>query len=81
MTELFVCKTQEQSLCVLVYTYILDVKSNRYGDYLVDFLVDSKCCVTNGRGDRAPYYGGVEGPPHIFFDIMVSHTGDLVTRP
>ena len=26
-------------------------------------------------------YGGVEGPPHIFFDIMVSHTGDLVTRP
>ena len=26
-------------------------------------------------------YGGVEGPPHIFFDIMVSHTGDLATRP
>ena len=27
-------------------------------------------------------HGGVEGPPHIFFfDIMVSHTGDLVTRP
>ena len=32
---------------------VLDVKSNRYGDYLVDFLVDSKCCVTNGKGDRA----------------------------
>ena len=31
----------------------LDDKSNRYGDYLVDFLVDSKCYVTNGRGDRA----------------------------
>ena len=29
----------------------------------------------------AQFYGGVEGPPHIFFDIMVSHTGDLVTRP
>ena len=26
-------------------------------------------------------YGGVEGPPHIFFDIMLSHTDDIVTRP
>ena len=25
-------------------------------------------------------YGGVEGPPH-FFNIMLTHTDDLVTRP
>ena len=25
--------------------------------------------------------GGVEGPPHIFFNILISHTNDLVTRP
>ena len=30
---------------------------------------------------RLGKYGGVEGPPHIFFDIMLSHTDDIVTRP
>ena len=30
---------------------------------------------------RGLVYGGVEGPPHIFFDIMLSHTDDIVTRP
>ena len=30
-----------------------DDKSNWYGDYLVDFLVNSKCYVTNSRGDMA----------------------------
>ena len=30
---------------------------------------------------RASFYGGVEGPPHIFFDIMLSHTDDIITRP
>ena len=30
---------------------------------------------------KADKYGGVEGPPHIFFDIMLSHTDDIVTRP
>ena len=30
---------------------------------------------------QANYYGGVEGQPHIFFNIMLPHTDNLVTRP
>ena len=30
---------------------------------------------------REVCYGGVEGPPHMFFNIVLSHTDDLVTPP
>ena len=49
--------------------------------------IEAKCWVENEdvigaahTGDT-PTYGGVEGPPHVFFNIMLSHTDDLVTRP
>ena len=29
----------------------------------------------------ANYHGGVEGQPHIFFNIMLPHTDNLATRP
>ena len=30
---------------------VLDNTSNKYGDYLLDFLIDARCCVLNGCGD------------------------------
>ena len=32
---------------------VIDTTCNKYGDYLVDFLVDSRYCVVNGRGDKS----------------------------
>ena len=30
---------------------VLDNTSNKYRDYLHDFLIDARCCVLNGRRD------------------------------
>ena len=30
---------------------VIDNNTNKYGEYLIDFLIDAKCCVVNGRGD------------------------------
>ena len=30
---------------------MVDESTNTYGDYLIDFLIDVKCCTLNGRGD------------------------------
>ena len=32
-------------------------------------------------GYTVPTYGGVEGPPYMFFNIMLSHTWDLTSHP
>ena len=43
--------------------------------------VHAASCLRNSLVGLSVSYGGVEGPPHIFFDIMLSHTDDIVTRP
>ena len=40
-----------------------------------------QCCTQYNAFVLVITYGGVEGPPHIFFDIMLSHTDDIITRP
>ena len=46
-----------------------------------DRQIKQKCVNQQEDPCRVILYGGVEGPPHIFFDIMLSNTDDIVTRP
>ena len=52
-----------------------------FGIYIMPSVILTTAIIFESVANVAITYGGVEGPPHIVFDIMLSHTDDIVTRP
>ena len=79
MLHIVLWRSPREASKYIKYTLAMESERNTY--LSADEILRNFGGFENNMLQTFVNYGGVEGPPHIFFDIMLSHTDDIVTRP